>query len=130
MRDNGIVRGSSHWTTRALIGAALFLAFAANLGLKVHSGHHPVVVVQSGAAVLSIAGHGEPDRTLHLDDLAETRYLICPVCLAQYQVDGGHLLDLRVLDRPAVARLEAERLVGAAVSPSATGMSPRAPPFC
>ena len=130
MRDNGSVRGWRHRITRGLIGVALFLALAANLGLQVHTSHHGVVVDQAGATMLSIAGHAEPDRSLHLDDLAGTRFLTCPGCQAQFQIGGGHLLALSDLDRPAVAKLTAERSAENAISNSVTGISPRAPPSC
>lgn len=130
MRDNGVMRGWSHRNARALVGIALFLVVAASLGLQAHSGHHFVAKAQAAATVLSIADHVEPDRSLHLDNLLDARFLACPGCQAQLQVGGSHLLELSGFDRPAVVRFDGDLLVLDAASRPPTGMSPRAPPSC
>ena len=81
----------------------LFLVTLANLGLTILSGHHALGAGHSGMATQSLAGHAEPDPTLHLDSLSEVRTMSCPGCLLQQQVSGDHLSSLQSLDRPAVA---------------------------
>jgi hypothetical protein len=81
----------------------LLLVILANLGLTIHSGHHALGAAHAGSATQSLAGHTQPDPTLHLDSLSEVRTMSCPGCLLQQQVSGGHLVELLSLDRPAVA---------------------------
>ena len=88
-----------------------FLVILANLGLTIHSGHHSLGAAHAGPATRSLAGHPQPDPTLHLDSLSEVRTVSCPGCLLQQQVSGGHLVDLLSLDRPAVAARDTRPLL-------------------
>jgi len=80
--------------------SGLLLVLLANLGLTIHSGHHTLGTTHGSAATPSLAGHTEPDPTLHMDSLSEIRVLTCPGCLLQHQIGDGRLVDIRTLDQP------------------------------
>lgn len=129
--DNGSMRRRFQRRPIPFVVVALALVVGANVGLQVHSGIHIALGASHvGATALSIAGHGAPDRSLHLDHLAETRFLACPGCQAQCQLGGADGLDLLRLERPAVAMLEAVPFVEGAKPLAVSGLSARAPPSC
>ena len=106
----------------------LFLVILANLGLTIHSGHHGLGAAHAGTTTQSLAGHTQPDPTLHLDSLSEVRTMSCPGCLLQHQVSGGHLLDLQSLDRPAVAARDTRPLLESPIPRFISTALTRGPP--
>ncbi len=106
----------------------LFLVIPANLGLTIHTGHHSLGAAHVGTATQSLAGHTEPDPSLHLDSLSEFRTGSCPGCLLQHQVSGGHLLDLQSLDRPAVAARDTRPLLESPIPRFISTTLTRGPP--
>ena len=114
----------------SLVLGALALAILANLGLQAHADHHALVAAHAGTTTLLVADHSEPDPSLHLESVTETRTLGCPGCLLQHQLGGSHLLDLRGLDRPPATGILIEPPTAVRASRSVIGSSPRAPPSC
>lgn len=120
---------SRRQASRGLVLLGFCLVVLANLGLQAHSDHHSLAADHAGATTLFVADHVQPDPSLHLDNVTETRTLVCPGCLLQHQLGGSHLLDLRGLDRPAATGALIEPPTAVRASRSVTGNSPRAPPL-
>jgi len=121
--------GRSHiQQSGSLMLVGLFLVILANLGLTIHTGHHSLGAAHSGTATQSLAGHTEPDPTLHLDSLSEVRTMSCPGCLLQHQVSGGHLLSRQSLDRPAVAARDTRPLLESPIPRFISTTLTRGPP--
>lgn len=97
------MRGSRPQLSGALVvGSLCLVVLLANLGLTIHSGHHSLGSSHGNTVRHSLAGHTEPDPTLHMDSLSEVRTLTCPGCLLQNQISGLRLSEQRGGDRLVV----------------------------
>lgn len=115
---------------RSLVILSFFLAFLANFGLTVHTGHHSLLMPHSDTATQLLAEHREPDSTLHLESVSEVRTLSCPGCLLQQQLGGSYLPAQWSQDQPALAGARAESSVVGPATRTSTAQLTRGPPSC
>lgn len=108
----------------------LLLVILANFGLSVHSAHHSLESLHSGAVTLSLTGHTEPDPTCHLETATQVRILNCPGCLLHQEVGGSHLPDKGNLTQPVIATRPVEADLTFPTSRTTATQSPRGPPSC
>ena len=108
----------------------MVLVLLAHMGLAVHAGHHALGEPQSGTSTKLVAGHGEPDSTLHLEGIVEERTLTCPGCLLQQQNENSQLITLRGVALPAPAEASLAEIWRPLLTRTNSARTARAPPSC
>jgi hypothetical protein len=128
--NGGEMSGERRLLSATLVLAGLCLVVLANLGLTVHAGHHALGVDHSATATQSLAGHTEPDPSLHMDSVSEVRTLTCPGCLLQNQIGGSRLSAGPGAELPTIVPGAALVAAEPVTSRSARSQTTRGPPSC
>ncbi len=77
-----------------------------------------------------LAGHNEPDPSLHLEPVVGEHSLFCPGCMLERQLGGSHLQHVATSEPPVVAPESPARSHVAPFGRVSSPRSSRGPPSC